>query len=299
MAVHVTSPRIVLTGASGFLGSHLHAALLRRDVELCLVTHQRIPSIAGAESAEKVVSVKTPDWIDAVEAFAPNCFVHAATRFQVTHDRSDIPPMVRANVEVGTQLLDLAYHHDARFVTISTAWQLYEGLPRNPMNLYAATKQAFDSIADFYRGEGLDLVRLFLFDVYGPGDTRKKFVPLLMEAARTGAPMHATSGQQLIDLTYVDDVVEAIIGCAMRQSPATTIDSVLKSGTRPVRQVAEVFGDVIGAPVPVIWGAIPDRQKEMRQDWGLEPVLLDWSPTVDLSEGLKRVWEWEGVRDHG
>ena len=293
----MTSPRIVLTGVTGFLGSHLLNSLVTREVDLCLVTRAASVRNDGHSTASEFVSTEDRNWMEVVRDFHPTCVIHTATRFQVSHDRSDISPMITANVEVGTVLLDIAHECGSRFVTTSSAWQHYQGLPGLPVNLYAATKQAFDVIANFYRGEGLDLRRLTLFDVYGPKDTRRKLVPLLLEAARTGVPMQATSGRQLIDLTYVDDVVRAVLMIALDSATIEASDAVLKSGPVSVRQVAEVLEWVIGQPVPVNWGATLDRPREMREDWGLEPVLPHWKPEVPLAEGLSRIWEVEQSRD--
>lgn len=291
----MSESRLLITGAGGFLGSHVARHLAGKPVSVLLLTHKSPPPLLPETHAVRHVSVLSPDWMKGVEDFHPDAIVHAATRFQVTHDRSDIPAMLHANVQVGTQLLDIAHELGAHFITTSTAWQQYRGLPRSPVNLYAATKQAFDSIADYYRGEGLRLSRLFLFDVYGPQDRRRKLVPLLLEAARSRIPMDATSGKQLIDLTYVDDVVRAICELALGTNQAVGSDVVLKSGPVTVRHVADVLEDVTGQPVPVNWGTVPDRPKEMMEDWHLEPVLFNWSPKVSLKEGLGRVWNSEGA----
>lgn len=282
--------RLVLTGSSGFIGSHLFRDLMSQNVDLLLVTHENLPPALSRGRGVETVSVSESGWLEQVAAFEPTCFIHAATLFRVRHSAADISAMLRANVEIGTQLVDLAYSMDARFVTLSSAWQRYEGKDNRPVNLYAATKQAFDSIADFYRREGLDLARLFLFDVYGPGDTRQKLIPLLMSAAASGQPLNATSGNQIIDLTFVDDVVRAITNIALSDEGLPLVDCVVKSGTMTVRHVADVLSEVIGRPVPVAWGAVPDRPKEMLFEWKLEPVPQGWSPQVPLADGLKRTW---------
>ena len=282
--------KVVLTGAAGFLGSHLARDLLSRDLDLLLVTHTSPPPVFAKDQGVVTVSVTDPAWLGTIMEWEPTCIVHAATRFQVSHSQSDISPMVQANVELGTQLLDIAHACRSRFVTVSTAWQKYEGRNNSPVNLYAATKQAFDSIADFYQGEGLDLARIFLFDVYGPGDTRRKLVPLLMSAAASGQPLHATSGSQLIDLTFVDDVVRAITDVALGDESLSAVDAVVKSGAMTVRQVSEILSEAIGQPIPVEWGAVPDRPKEMLHDWGLEPMLSGWEPQCSLIEGLRQTW---------
>lgn len=283
--------RIVLTGAGGFLGSHVARQLSQSQDELLLVTHVRQPPIEVIATGTKIVSVSELGWVDEVARFEPTCIIHAATRFQVGHTQSDIVPMMRANVEFGAQLLDVAHRQQSRLVTISSAWQRYEGKTASPVNLYAATKQAFDAIADFYHSEGLDLRRLFLFDVYGPGDKRRKLVPLLMEALRTGQPLQATSGRQLIDLTFIDDVVRAVLMTAFDEQTQSLPNYVVKSGSLPVRDVAAILGQVVGGDIPVDWGAVPDREKEMICDWNLEPVLANWRPDVTLREGLRRSWE--------
>lgn len=285
------APKICLTGSGGFLGSHLARRIADRDCELLLVTHvSKAPREAVARGA-KVVSVLDDNWLDQVDQFEPTCFVHAATRFQVGHTQGDVVPMIRANVEVGALLLDMAFRRSSRFVTLSSAWQKFQGRPISPVNLYAATKQAFDTIADFYCGEGLDLRRLTTFDVYGPADKRQKLVPLLFKTSRTGRPLQATSGQQLIDLTFVDDVVRAVTMIAFDEETQSSIDYVVKSGSLPVREVVDILSDVVGKDVPVNWGAVPDREKQMTYDWDLEPVLPNWKPEIGLREGLRRSWE--------
>lgn len=283
--------RVVLTGAGGFLGSHLARQIAQDQDELLLVTHVSQPPLEVLATDSKVVSVSEQDWLDEIVRFEPTCFIHAATRFQVGHTQSDIVPMIRANVEVGAQLLEVAHRHKSRFVTISSAWQRYQGKNASPVNLYAATKQAFDTIADFYCSEGLDLRRLFLFDVYGPGDKRRKLVPLLMDALRTGQPLQATSGLQLIDLTFIDDVVRAVMMTAFGEPPQDLVNYVVKSGSLPVREVVTILEEVVGEDVPVNWGAVPDREKEMIRDWNLEPVLPNWKPDATLRDGLRRSWE--------
>src|SRR5260370_942833 len=100
----------------------------------------------------------------------------------------------------------------AHFVNTGTSWQHYEGAAYNPVCLYAATKQAFDDILRYYRERfGLRVVTLELSDTYGPGDPRKKLVPLLVERVKDRQKLSMSAGEQRISLVFISDVVEAFV----------------------------------------------------------------------------------------
>ena len=221
----------------------------------------------------------------------PDAVIHLATHFLSMHEPDDIPALVRSNVEWGTVVAEAATVAGARLVNVGTAWQHFEGAAYDPVSLYAATKQALEVIIEYYETvRGLDAVTVTLFDTYGPGDQRPKLVPLLLGAAQTGVPIEMSDGEQLIDLTYVDDVATGLAHIATMANPPR--DPVLRS-EHPVsiRGLVSAFGSATGQQAPVMWGARPARSREMRSDWTYGRRPEGWQPTVGLEDGLARTWQ--------
>ena len=144
--------------------------------------------------------------------------VHLASLFMASHRSEDVLPLLTSNILFATRLLDAAVRSGVQwFVNTGTAWQHYEGRGYSPVNLYAATKQAFESLAQYYvEAHGLRFVTLALGDTYGPGDTRSKLLNLWCRIAKAGTPLDMSAGLQKIDLVYVSDVAEAF-QCAVER----------------------------------------------------------------------------------
>ncbi len=177
------------------------------------------------------------------------------------------------------------------FVNAGTAWQHVEGEPYRPKNLYAATKQAFEDVLRHYTERGqLRAVTLNLYDTYGPRDHRGKLLSALVGALRSGEQLAMGSGEQLVDFVHVDDVAAAFLHAAdvARDSDGGTVSTFAISSGGPcrVRDVVELLGEVAGRPVPVRWGARPDRPGDMVTPWYAGVPLPGWRPTVGLREGL-------------
>lgn len=269
--------RIVVTGGSGFVGRALLPILRARGDEVALLDRHDAQSLPSAV-------------VDRVAHFRPDAVIHLATHFLSGHEPDDITALVRSNVEFGTVVAEAAMTSGARLVNVGSAWQHFEGAAYDPVSLYAATKQALDVIIEYYeRVRGLDAVSVTLFDTYGPGDERPKLIPMLMRAADTGHAIEMSDGQQLIDLTYVDDVATGLVHVVSLPHPPR--HGVLRSG-RPVsiRDLVSVFEAATGRAVPVLWGARPSRPREMTSDWSYGSRPEGWHPTVDLAEGLARTW---------
>lgn len=272
------SARVVVSGATGFVGRSVVPLLEERGCAAELLGRD----VSGLEPSVVV---------DRVVESAPDVVVHLATHFLAVHEPDDIPDLVRTNVQWGTVLAEAATAAGARFVTIESAWQHVDGAAYEPVSLYAATKQAFADVCRYYAGvRGLDVRSITLYDTYGPGDVRPKLVPTLLRAARDGRALEMSDGEQLIDLTYVDDVARGIVDVALADdAPA---ECVLRSWTPlTVRALATLVEEVVDRPIAASWGVRPSRPREMRTDWVFGAPPPGWSAQVPLAEGLRRTWE--------
>lgn len=268
--------RVLVTGAGGFVGRALVPVLVARGCSV--ISHGR------SSAAPREI-------VDTIAAEQPDVVVHLATRFIAGHEVDDIPDLVRSNIEFGLLVAEGAVAAGARMIVIGSAWQHYEGRAYDPTSLYAATKQAFEVVLDYYRSvRGLETRTVTLFDTYGPGDLRPKLIPLLMRAALDGTPMDMSDGENLIDLTYISDVVNGIADVALdRDAPP---DCVLRTWQPiTVREVVSHAERAFGREVPVRWGVREARPREMRTDWVFGAPPPGWAPTVSLSDGLSRTWD--------
>jgi nucleoside-diphosphate-sugar epimerase len=290
----------LLTGASGFVGGHLADDLIASGWEVHALGR---PSPRFDELGDRRPSVRlhrdpgdTEGLTGIVAAIAPSVCFHLASYFVAQHRPADVAPLIASNVEFPIRLAEaLAASGDAVVVNTGTAWQHRDSRPYSPVDLYAATKQAFEDVLGFYATNGLrGVVNLKLFDTYGARDARPKLLNLLLQTARSGTGLELSPGEQLIDLVHVGDVVAAFRRAVEVAVPGLTSFAV--SSGRPVtlRRLVEVVEEQTGRPVPVVWGARPYRPGEMFTPWDAGPTLPGWAPAIDLGSGIRGAWEAGG-----
>lgn len=290
-------PNALITGATGFVGAHLVQRLLAegwgvhviiRPGSSCALLQpvmDRITLHIHAGDADGLIKI--------VAASRPHTVFHLASLFLAQHTSSDVAPLIQSNVLFPTQLLEaMAVNGVSRLINTGTSWQHYENEEYNPVCLYAATKQAFEAMLEYYlRVANFSAITLKLFDTYGPNDPRKKLFALLKQTAITREPLLMSPGEQLIDLVYIDDVIEAYLGAAERlanaqpgskESFAVTSGSPLK-----LRTLVEIYQEEIGIKLPIEWGRRSYRQREVMVPWPNGITLPGWAPRVSLREGVR------------
>jgi len=288
----VVSRTALVTGASGFVGPHLTRRLLADGWRVAVVARAASALPADLEGRCRVVraDVEAVRFAREVADVGADVCFHLATHFTGVHGPADVDPMVEANLRLGTRLADaLAAGDGAAFVNVGTVWQHHAGRPYGPTSLYAATKQAFADVLQYYAEcTPLRVVTVELGDTYGPGDRRRKLLQALVEAAGSGAALQMSPGEQLVDMTHVTDVVEALlhgVPLAGRDAPAFAV----RGEEMTVREFVDLVGQVLGTPVPVVWGARGYRPREMTERWAHTPPLPGWSARIGLRRGLEEL----------
>ncbi len=291
-------PVALVTGASGFVGGHLARRLVRDGWNVHILTRPESRLQGAPEFSRAAVHVhdgSTEGMTSCVGAAKPDVVFHLASLFLSQHLGKDVTPLIESNVLFGTQLLDaMRASNVTRIINTGTSWQHYDDADYNPVCLYAATKEAFEAILEYYvQAEGFQAITLKLFDTYGPGDTRPKLFNLLRKASSTGEALDMSAGEQLIDLVYIDDVIDAYVVAAQRllgDALARHERYAVSSGRPlPLKNLVETYAKVANRPVNVNWGARPYRAREVMVPWSNGQLIGGWRPRVSLAEGLARL----------
>ena len=288
--------KILITGITGFIGNHLSKKLLKYGHEIYAIL--RNPAL---ENKYKKKNIKcfadNHSMADLVKFFKRVKFdgvVHCASRFSVEHKSEEINDLITSNVLFSTRLLESSVKTNVNwFINTGTFWQHYENKVYSPVNLYAATKQAFESIAKYYMEiSEINFVTLKLNDTYGPNDTRHKIFNLWKKIAETGETLGMSQGEQYIDTVYIDDVVDAYVrtidllqGDNKKRGKGKSF-AVSSGNLLKLKDLADVFEKINKGKLNIMWGEKPYRKREVMMPWNKGTKIPGWKPKVSIEEGI-------------
>lgn len=234
----------------------------------------------------------TDGMIRLVAEAKPDVVFHLASLFLAQHESKDLVPLIQSNILFGSQLLEAMHANSVtNLINTGTSWQHYNNETYNPVCLYAATKQAFEDILIYYANAcSIKSISLQLFDTYGPGDSRPKLFQLLANAASNQNKLSMSPGEQLLDLVYIDDVIEAYL-CAERalnnMRQGHQIYAVSSAKSLSLREIVSEYERVSGIKLCIGWGERPYRPREVMNTWNTGASLPGWSPNISLAEGIR------------
>lgn len=282
------SRRALVTGITGFIGGRLAQRLLADGWVVDALVRPGSDTGALPEAVTLHTVEDGQDLTPVIAAARPDIVFHLASLYLAEHRPDQVEALVRSNILFPALLVEaMAANGVTRLVNTGTAWQQFRGEAYLPVNLYAATKQAAEDLLLYYAdARDLSVVTLRLFDTYGRGDKRRKLIQILIDAAISGEALAMSPGEQIVDLTHVDDVVEAFVLAAQRlfDAPAPLKDMFLLSGERyTVKALADVVAQATGRPVGAEFGGRPYRAREVMDPIAAgERILSGWTRTRDL-----------------
>lgn len=288
----------LVTGATGFIGGHLARRLVREGWQVHIVSRSgsHLPDAPEFEHVTNHVhDGSTEDMVACVAQAKPDVVFHLASLFLSQHTTKDIDSLIQSNVLFGNQLLEAMKVNELNcLINTGTSWQHYNNEDYNPVCLYAATKQAFEAILEYYiQACGVKAITLKLFDTYGPDDPRPKLFSLLNKAAISGESLDMSAGEQLIDLVYIDDVIEAYVIAAHRllNNDVQHHEHYAVSSGQPIRlrDLVQLYSEVFENGITVNWGAKPYRFREVMNPWGRGCSIGGWIPKFTLENGMKKM----------
>lgn len=283
----------LVTGATGYIGQNLARRLRGAgwSVSALVRPNSRPADLPGIKIL--IYDGSTESVLSALAQTRPDVVFHLASLFTAEHKPADVKPLVESNLLFSCQLAEaMAQSKVKLLVNTGTAWQNFGNATYNPVNLYAATKQAFESILAYYQeAHGLRMITLKIFDTYGPNDPRPKLLALFQRARNETLAFSA--GGQHIDLVHIEDVLKAFIMAAKRlmngQVKRAEVYALSSKRTLSLRQVAKIFEEASNSRLRINWGARPYRIREVMRPWSKGRRLPGWKPKISLEAGFRRL----------
>ena len=325
---HSPAPHVLVTGAAGFIGSHLCERLLRHGCRVTGIDNfdpfydpaVKRANLAAAAASPRFRLVEADicdgEAMEAVVAEGPpvDVVVHLAARAGVRPSIEEPLRYVRTNVEGTTVLLELARRRGiGRFVFASSSSVYGNAAPvpfseddpvARPISPYAATKRSGELLCHTYHHLfGISTVCLRFFTVFGPRQRPDLAIHKFTRLILAGQPIPLFGdGTTARDYTYIDDIVDGVVGAIEYTAGAEPVFEIANLGgsrTTTLRELVALLGRVLGVEPQVKWlPAQPGDVERTCADVGRAGRLFGYAPRTSLEDGLRgfAAWVREGER---
>lgn len=284
--------RVLLTGVTGYIGGCVAESLVRSGHEVYGIIRPTSDVFRVPRGVKGIMIAANKELYSALE-IEPDVVIHIAGMFLGEHSEKNIEQMLESNVVFSTMLVDAVCKAGCRyFINTASYWQNYKQQTYNPVNLYAATKQAFEDVVKYYtEAKKIAAMSLIMFDVYGPGDSRRKVLNLVAEL-QDGEELKMSPGEQMLYMCYIEDVVmayEQALGVIIQKPMGIYEKWAIRSETpNSLREIIDKYIVISKKNIKLQWGGLEYRKREIMDPSGIGEILPGWRPQYTLEAGLRK-----------
>ncbi|MDR1199760.1 MAG: NAD(P)-dependent oxidoreductase [Prevotellaceae bacterium] len=292
--------KILITGATGFVGKHLIPQIAGIFEKVKILTVNR--SVEKAQNlfrGLKCEHILLTDYKN-ITKFNPDIVIHLATLSTSRNDTEIIKPMLDANIYFGVQLLSTLTECSnlKLFVNVGSFAEYRTGTDRiNDAYLYAATKSAFRNFVDYYSNlSHFKYITAIPYTVYGGNDTAKKIMDYIRESLAAKTPVKMTKGEQVLDFIHISDVVNFFIKVienvqSITENLPNGENFYVGTGTgTKIRDLAKLIEKVENKKCNIEWGGLPYRLMDVMH--AIAPVeknssIINWKSKITIEKGIE------------
>ena len=314
MSRFLNGKRVLVTGVTGFIGSHLARRLYKEGAEIHALLRKssnkfRIKDIFGDLIPWYGDLTDYQSLCSCIKNSKPQIIFHLATFRNVERDVKLIDFMIDTNVKGTVNLLRSVIDEKIaleRFINTGTCEEygdasvpFHEDKREKPVSPYSASKVAATYFCQMiHKTMGVPIVTLRPFLAYGPYQDADMFIPSLICHCLEKRDFPMTEGDQTREFNYVDDIVDAYLLAAACQNLQNVNGEIINIGNSieyKIKDVAEKIVKMMGSPIRLLKGALPKRTGETEHFFCSNEKakrLLGWTPKIILDDGLRKTIQW-------
>ena len=280
--------KILLIGGSGAIGVALANILSKQGASL-ITTQRPTADNSGLQKIE----------ITPFLELSRNCpkvdlIINAAGNYSVDWSINSLKKSVDSNIGISVTIAEYILKNHVPVITLGT---YFEKAPEifQPWSYYTTTKIAAASlIKEAADQAGTSHSHIYLYDNYGAEIDRGKFIDRLISAARTGQEILTGDGNQVQDLTAINDVALAITNEAQKllleQSKATSRFIQVRSfQVLTLLDLSRIFQEITGVKLHIRWGQLKPRRRQVFELWDSAPQIENWNPTIKIESYFQQL----------
>lgn len=275
--------KILVTGATGFIGSHLTAKLLTLRHEV-ISANRQLGDIAESSTWSSFPNV--------------DIVIHLAGRTFVPESWTDPDGFLRTNLNGTIYALNYCRERNARLIFISSylygvpeTLPIAEDAPLQANNPYALSKKLAEEACQFYSDYyGVNITIMRPFNIYGPGQSTKFLIPSIVEQILGGVTIRVKDLAPKRDYLYIDDLIDAFL-CAVEKPQRCGIFNIASGTSHSVGEIIELIQNIANKKLPIHSDGVRREQEVMdtRADVTRAREILGWHPRWSLSAGCAKI----------
>ena len=286
---------ILLTGATGFVGSHMLEELLDTGHRVSIITRSSSDLTRIRPRLNEVAQVYNMDKVSLESIFQKHqveVIIHTATSYGRNQLLSE---QLEANIQFPIRLLELGTkYHSKAFMNTDTFFGKEQYSSYAYLDSYSKSKKFMDNMAKAYAARhSIKYVNMRLEHVYGPNDQEHKFISATIQALLRKPSLSLTQGEQKRDFVYVQDVAKAyttVIDHLEALSDVTEFE-IGRGCSTSIREFVELAHQLTASSTSLDFGLLPYRESEIMDSYADHQGLLalGWRAETDLHAGIMAI----------